>query len=196
MLGARTWHPLRFAFVAGLLVGCQAAPSAPTDSPTAVTASAVPSLPSSQGRGPITTEDGTVAIAVSDSSDGYQIVLTDPAGASRILVRITERQPAANESFGSIHTADCPPSTGLRQQYYVLGQETGPRPPIAVEHLGLVGAEIVDSLYLVAVSGPPPRDQPWAVRMGGQQIGGGVGASFLDLATTGQRSESGCFFDP
>ena len=31
---------------------------------------------------------------------------------------------------------------------------------------------------------------------GRQQIGGGVGASFLDLATTGQHAESGCFFDP
>jgi hypothetical protein len=147
----------------------------------------------------IATPDGEVFVRTSADGAHLELVLEKDAATSLVLVSIDERMPAGNVSFGSVHLVDCPPSTGLVQQYYVLGQNTfgGTVVSGTVVLHGLAGtaAEMAGGRYLIAITStsiPPDR---WTFDIRGQESGGALGSSFLNLPTYGQKSAAGCFFN-
>ena len=142
----------------------------------------------------IATPDGEVFVRTSADGAHLELVLQKDAATSVVLVSINERIPA-NSSFGSIHLVDCPPSTGLLQRYYVLGQDTNSG-KVVLHGLAGTAARMAGGRYLIAITSasiPPGR---WTFDIGGQLSGGALGSSFLNLPTHGQRSAAGCYFDP
>lgn len=141
----------------------------------------------------IATPDGTVFARTSPDGAHLELVLQKDAATSVVLVSINERIPA-NSSFGSVHLVDCPPSTGLLQRYYVLGQDTNSG-KVVLHGLAGTAAKMAGGRYLIAITSasiPPDR---WTFDIGGQVSGGAIGSSFLNLPAYGQRSAAGCFFN-
>jgi len=176
-----------------VLAACEEALPTNTIEPSAsqhlsanVTTSGSPSTVPASGD-TISTADGTVSVRTS--------VLSQVDGATSILASIPERKPDASvESFGSVHTVDCPPSTGLKQQYYVIGQETGTVGAITLQGFAGVASALVGARYVIAVTQAPAAGESWSFSVGGEKSGGGLGSNFLDLPTYGLRSARGCFY--
>ncbi len=144
----------------------------------------------------ITTPDGSVFVRTSADGAHLELVLEKDDATPIILVSIDERIPTGNVSFGSVHSVDCPPSTGLKQRYYVLGQETGPGGTVVLHGLAGTAAKMAGGRYLIAITSKTIPPGWWTFDIiGGNGGGGGLGSSLLDLPTYGHRSEAGCFFN-
>jgi hypothetical protein len=169
-------------------------PSSSAESSAKVTTSGGPSTVPASGD-TISTMDGTVSVRTSANGLALELVLSLAGGTTSVLASIPERKPDASvDSFGSVHTVDCPPSTGLKQQYYVIGQETGTAGAITLQGLAGVASALVGARYVIVVTQAPSAEQRWSFSVGGEESGGGLGSNFLDLPTHGLRSASGCFF--
>jgi hypothetical protein len=143
----------------------------------------------------ITTPDGSVFVRRSADGAHLELVLERAGATSIVLASIAEKVPGGNVSFGSVHLVDCPASTGLAQQYYVLGQETNLSGTVVLHGLAGTAAKMAGGRYLIAITSksiPPGR---WSFDIGGQESGGGLGSSLLDLPSYGQKSGAGCFFN-
>jgi hypothetical protein len=143
------------------------------------------------GDGRITTADGQVYVRASADGAHLELVLDKADGSSVVLAAIPE---AMHVGLGSTHTVDCPPSTGFAQRYYGLGQHQGDSGTIEITGLSGMAAEIVDGLWLIAVTSDPVPSGSWMVSINGQEFAGGLGSTFLDLPTSGERSQAGCFY--
>jgi hypothetical protein len=144
--------------------------------------------------GEILVADGVVDIQGSEDGTHLELVLVKEGGATIVLASIPEKTPNQAGSFGSIHTVDCPPSTGVTQRYYIVGQQTYESGPVRIEGLKGIAAQMTNGLYLIAITSDPLPPGAWTVFIADQQAGGGLGSSLLDLPNSGHRTDAGCFY--
>lgn len=142
----------------------------------------------------IATADGDVFARTSADEAHLEIVLEKDATTSVVLVSIAEPVPQ-NMSFISMHVVDCPPSTGLAQQYYVLGQSTFGE-MITLHGIDGTAAEVVGGRYLIAITATSIPSGRWTLGFGDGPDGFVVGgSSFLTVSAWGEKSPAGCYFD-
>lgn len=158
----------------------------------AVAASHLPELRSTAGGNAllpsVVTSDGRVS--AQRVGDRVELVLDRDGQAPLVLASLVEAQPDPNDSFISVHVADCPPATGLTQRYYAFGQVTHSSGAVAITGATGVGSEAND-LYVIALTSDPAAND-WSFRIGDGNGGGGRPGWYDALTLSGEQSPAGC----
>jgi hypothetical protein len=130
------------------------------------------------------------------SADGshLELVLQRDATTRVILASIPETRADPASSVVSVHAVDCPPSTGLAQRYFILGQDQPAAGQPRFEGLTGTTTDVTDGVYLAVIAADSIRPGPWAIDIGLDRVGG-TGAALLDLSRTGEPTDAGCFFN-
>jgi hypothetical protein len=145
----------------------------------------------------VMTADGPVYLHRTADGSHFELILQPPSGDPLVLASIADPEP---QGFGltlSGVPVYCPPSTGLLQHDYYIGQVNGVSGPLFLQGIRGQAAGVSQKLYLIAIdeSSIPTGEwkfgiaEPW-----------GVGANGTGDQWTGRpfnksvvRSAAGCF---
>jgi hypothetical protein len=152
-----------------------------------------PALGAGSGGATVVTPDGEAHVRTSADGAHLELVLDKPDGTSSVLVSIPERTFNPKGSYVSVHVVDCAPSTGLKQQYYIVGQTTT-RGTVTLHGIAGTATAIVGGHYLIAIVASSIPSGRWTFDLGTESTAFGFGGTIINLPTYGQKSAAGCYF--
>ena len=136
--------------------------------------------------------DGYVFVRRTDDQQHLELVLQKSAQTEVVLAVVAEGVPPRLEAYLSVVGVNCPPGTGLGQQFYTFGQETNAR-TITLEGIRGITSGVQNGMYVIALE-PTSTTESWHFTT--ESGGGGTDSwqqAYVDLPSHGFVQPSGCF---